>query len=135
MNKFDETKYVLQIYNNCYGGGIPLLNKDAKTYSASLDVSLTESEKLLMTLEKYGTKDACRSEYTQFGVCLCPIECVNAFSVDEYDGLERPYINHDVYLTSLIKNHFITYKTLTLDEYEFLVTKSRSVELIFLELD
>lgn len=50
--RFDETKYVLMTYNNCYGGGPPTLNQEGKDYMNSMTGS--EPERLLLTLEHFG---------------------------------------------------------------------------------
>lgn len=65
-----------------------------------------------------------------FGLCLCPIECSSSYYVHEYDGLETPHINHEKFLKSLIRDHFINNETLTKEQYDSYVTKSKDVELI-----
>lgn len=40
--RFDESKFVLKIYNDCYGGGHPILNDEAKEYFNSMTGSKAE---------------------------------------------------------------------------------------------
>lgn len=135
--RFDESKYVLKIYNDCYGGGPPLLSDEAKAYRDSMIGS--KSECLLRTLEKFGCKGATKMyrghSFSCYGVCLCPIECANFFTVDEYDGLETPHIDHPAYLFHLINQHYLVHPTLSKDEFVALSDKSNAVELIILEID
>ena len=90
--RFDESKFVVKVYNDCYGGGRPTLHGHALTYFKSLTGNA--GERLLQTLEKYGTG----GRYTKFGVCLCPIECEDFYTCHEYDGYESPYINKNEYI-------------------------------------
>jgi len=134
--RFDEDKYVLRIYNDCYGGGSPSLNEEAKNYFDSMTGS--ESERLILTLEKFGcdcVKKHRGRRFTRFGLCLCPKECIPAYRVDEYDGLENPYIDCDAFLKHLIELHFETNIRLDFEQYKDLVEKSRSVELQIMVLN
>jgi hypothetical protein len=135
--RFDENKYVLKIYNDCYGGGTPVLNNEAKAFFNSMCGS--SSERLLLTLEKYGCDAVSESKFgkkfTRFGLCLCPKECSEFFNTDEYDGLETPYINNNEYLKFLIKEHFVSNQSLNSDEYELLLKKSINVKLELIEID
>ncbi len=135
--RFDETKYVLKVFNDCYGGGPPLLSKEAKDYMNSMTGS--DAERLLLTLEHFGTKEATKktrgNRFSEFGVCLCPIECSDSFYVTEYDGIEAPHINRDHFLKSLVANHFKDNKFLTEGEYNGYILKSQEVELIDIDLD
>lgn len=135
--RFDENRYVLKIYNARYGGGVPQLNDEAKTYFDSMMGS--KAERLILTLEKYGC-DAVKVDFkgvkfTAFGLCLCPKECENFYQVDEYDGLERPYIDHNEYLKHLISQHFNNHLVMNKQQYECLITRSQNVNLEFIDLD
>lgn len=127
--RFDEDKYALKTYNDCYGGGPPSLNKEAKEYYKSLVGS--DSERLLLTLEKYGRR-AVKNIYSKYGVCLCPKECSDFFDVTEYDGLERPYIDNFKFRDHLIKEHFINHETMDKYEYDIITLKSFNVKLTFI---
>jgi hypothetical protein len=130
-NEFYTHRYKLIVYNNCYGGGPPRLNKEAKAFYDSLQTNDT-NEKLLLTIEKFGV--TATTEFTQeFGLCLCPIEYENCYDIDEYDGLETPVINHDKVLKMLIYEHFFeNHNVITKEEYERLNVKSKDdIPLIF----
>jgi len=131
-NEFYTYRYKLIVYNNCYGGGPPLLNKEAKAFYDSLQTNDT-NEKLLLTIEKFGV--TATSKLTQeFGLSLCPIEYENCYDIEEYDGLETPVINHDKVLKMLIYKHFENNNVMTKEEYERLNVKSKDkVNLFFLE--
>ena len=101
--KLDTGKYVLKVYNNCYGGGPPRFSKEAKEYYDSLNDS--KDQKILTTIEKFGFKATARS-VQQFGLCLCPIEYEICYDVDEYDGQEGPFIDLNKLLDLMINNHF-----------------------------
>jgi hypothetical protein len=134
--RFDESKYVLKTYNNCYGGGVPKLTKKAKEYFDSMTGS--DAERLLRTVEKFDEKSTKKTRghrFTSFGFYLCPIECSDFCDVDEYDGLESPYINRDRYLKVLIKEYFENNETMNKSEYDGLVAKSQNVNLDFIELN
>ncbi len=87
--RFDETKYVLKVFNNCVGEGPPLLAPRAESYMNSMNGS--EAERLLLTLEHFGSLETTIEvegdnsfhlpcyKYCEFGVCLCPIECADYF--------------------------------------------------------
>ncbi len=134
--RFDENRFVLKIYNDCYGGGKPRLNSEAKQYFNSMTGS--ESERLLITLEKYG-RDAVETEkgskFTSFGIILCPKECAQFFDVEEYDGLERPYINRNEYLKHLINQHYSDNENMHFHEYENIVKKSQEVKLKIIDIN
>lgn len=125
--RFDETKYMVKIYNACYGGGPARLRHDAQAHFDSLRGNV--GERLLQTLEKFGTTYTTRHT-AKFGVCLCPIECEPAFTVREYDGYESPYINKDEYLKILLQRHFKEKMQMTRAEYEDLLDKSQSAQLV-----
>jgi hypothetical protein len=133
--RFDENCYLLKIYNDCYGGGIPQLNEEAKTYFNSMSGS--KAERLILTLKKYGpdaVKTRMGKKLTSFGLCLCPKECENFYKISEYDGLEKPYIDHNEYLKHLISEHLTNNLTMDRLEYESLIKKSQQVTLEFIDL-
>ena len=97
--RFDEDRFVLNVYNDCYGGGTPRLNQEALIYFESMAGS--KSERLLLALEKYGVgavKYQNGIALTRFGICLCPKECSEFYRTHEYDGRENPYIDNNEYL-------------------------------------
>jgi hypothetical protein len=124
--RFDETKYVLKVYNNSHGKAV--LSQVAQNYMDSMTGSY--AERLLLTLEQFGCSGASNRSYAKFGVCLCPIECVDSYYVSEYDGLETPWINHENFLKSLITKHFMNNESLSKEQYDAYVAKSQEVELI-----
>lgn len=122
--------YVLKVYNNCYGGGPPLLNEEARTYYNSLEA--TKDENLISTIERFGTH--CTSKpCAEFGLVWCPKEYIDCYKIKTYDGLESPYICRKKLLNNLINKHFEQYDTIDKQTYDQLVEKSKNVELIFLD--
>ncbi len=124
--RFDETRYVLKIYNDSHG--YAELSQTAQDYMNSMTGS--DAERLLLTLEHFGCSGASKKSYSKFGVCLCPIECIDSYYVTEYDGKETPWINNEQFLKSLITNHFMNNDSMTKEQYNIFAAKAQEMELI-----
>lgn len=134
QSTFDQEKYKLFIYNDCYGGGNPRFNQDAKTYHDTLVGSV--DEKIILTIEKFGTKCTRDEKYTRFGLCLCPIAFYNCLNITEYDGVEKPYIDYNLVLKTRIENYYQVHDIMTQETYlSFTNHSTEDVELIILEFE
>ena len=135
QSNFDQTKYVLHTYNDCYGGGNPRFNTEALDYFNSLNGD--EDIRTILTVEKFGVDAVRKCKFTRFGLCLCPIEYNSGYSVEEYDGQERPYIDYNVVFKTNMENYFEEHDIMTGDNYKDIVHKSspNNEGLIFLEFD
>ena len=128
QSNFNTDDYVLRIYNNCYGGGPPRLNAEAKLYFDSLDGH--EDQKFILTIEKFGSK-CTKEDYQEFGFILWPKEYENCYAADEYDGLESPYVDRAQLLKLLINNHFNNHTTINKETYDQLVETSKKMDIDF----
>jgi hypothetical protein len=82
----------LIIYNACFGGGPPELNKKAK---AARERYRCEGEDLSLfkAVIEIGRERSCITEYSEFGFAIVPTAFAKWVGIEEYDGLESPFFD------------------------------------------
>jgi len=115
----ESGEYVLETFNDCFGGESFLHLKDdiAEEFECDGTNPQKDGKKLLDAVIKYGPCGACYGPY-KFGFVLVHKAVSNYYYTTEYDGLERPRVNTNQYLLDTIRNALDEYGSVTKKQFD-----------------